>query len=311
MGPKVKHANTKTLYPWLGMGIDMSYKNPGLAVVWRESESKETWHCYGFLQMTRKHKHFSHPKLTLLPTIPKSYPCIARYAHIADQVVNVVQQWESKTGLRMQAAMEGYAFGAQDGHSSKLQELGGIIKYVCHVQCGLDIHILPPKRWKKYGTDLGGNAGKLATVQYMCTHGPCLDLLNILNQKVDANGEAPNPSQDIADACGILEAYQNLLLIGIDTGIKVKKKKSRVYAIPDPYADTTIPYADTTIPDANVKKTNTSTRKRRAKTSLHVSPQSSECSNDDSTDKSNDESNDEDSTDDSTESAQSDSDSTA
>jgi len=178
------------------IGLDPSLTSPGLAV-WLEN----TWFLYGF-RKTRD-VYFANDRviLKLLPPIPDtSFEDGFRFRFIMDQLCAIIKEC-SKDSL---VVMEGYAFDAVQGDDYKLLEFGGAFKTALDKlrtsPSDYPLSIVAPTRWKSMA--LGkGTATKRDTVEWMKTHGPCVDLMDIFHSNAQI---PPNPLQDIADACGIV-----------------------------------------------------------------------------------------------------------
>jgi hypothetical protein len=216
------------------IAIDLGIKSPAMGIWFDDGE----WFYYAFLSRIRKHAHFSHPQITLLPPIPKlsksakkdraakASMTMQKYRHITDHLVANIQQWQV-TEKEVRVIMEGYSFGSDSGNQFKMYELGGILKYRIETECHLPIVSYPPSRWKAWGVGKG-DADKAYIVEYMKTHGPCLDFCSIFQLTIPANRKVPTPVQDLGDVSGMILAYKAWLANpSLDKEIKKTRIKRR------------------------------------------------------------------------------------
>jgi Holliday junction resolvasome RuvABC endonuclease subunit len=184
------------------IGLDLSLVSPGVAVY---NTTSDTWALYGFAQRVREYgltKNHHTTSIVLLPPIPNSTSTTneERYEYIRHAIVDtILSPLRAETDVVI--GIESYAFGAKNaGSAYKLQELGGVLKHSLWTHYPhWSQETVPPGKWKKLTTG-NGRATKADVIAYVCTHGPCLPLLDLLGLAVTKNGDIPCPAQDLADA---------------------------------------------------------------------------------------------------------------
>lgn len=182
------------------IGVDMSLTSPGMCVLTDDSK----WDLYAFHQQekfraTSTFYQTGSVSITLLDTIPDAKSKdVVRYQHIVSQLCGIIAKLPGPRRL----IMEGYAFGADSANAFKLMELGGIFKVACSTLVE-EMIILPPTKWKRQATGFG-KADKIQTLDFMKTHGPCLDFMQLFGSHAKV---PPSPVSDLADACGLVLAF--------------------------------------------------------------------------------------------------------
>jgi Holliday junction resolvasome RuvABC endonuclease subunit len=208
------------------IGIDLSLKSPGITVL-ENSCNAQNWSLYGFHQHKKKYKDVKNPILTLFPAIPSAQESNnnMRYKHVSDHVCSIVAKYQKKYPHPddIRVVVEGYAFKKESAHSSKLMEECGILKYRLFYEHNITCQILPPTRWKKYGTGKGKRS-KLETA-IILRESTGIDLFQILGCK--EKEKLDHPLEDIYDSIGLVKAmlymdqYPHMV-----TQIKQKPKKN-------------------------------------------------------------------------------------
>ncbi len=213
------------------IGIDLSLQSPGVAVL--ETNSNK-WHLFGFHQHIRKFHDVHHDLITLFPQIPDATVSNnnERYKFVTDHILEIVQKFQTlyPNPNDLQVSIEGYAFKKNSAHASKLKELCGLLKYRLYFEYGVKCQILPPTKWKKYGTGKGIRS-KLETGQIIRAK-TGIDLFTIFG--IEEKEDVENPVEDIYDSMGIVFAskfmheYPHLIK---DTRTKKQKAKDEAKKI--------------------------------------------------------------------------------
>jgi Holliday junction resolvasome RuvABC endonuclease subunit len=193
------------------VGIDLSLSSPGLSIY--VFNTKQT---YAYFYPTRKKdvdrslildcswNEGTGFHLCPFKEVEKS-DLLDRYHRITTDIMDKINQHSScasNTNIRM----EGYAFDARSSSSSKLHELGGILKYKLHVS-GYVFEEIAPTRLKKWFTNTGR-----ATKEDMNKHFISIGFPNLLGIfEMNKCKGVPNPVQDIIDACALMQSFQNNL----------------------------------------------------------------------------------------------------
>ena len=174
------------------LGLDLSLTSPGIVTF---DGTHYRAHCYSPRKLVERHVDNFH--FYPVPDISK-LPLLDRYNHILTLITTAVGD---NVGT---AIIEGYAYGANSAGSSKLYELGGIVKHHLH-QLGWTIVVVAPTRVKKQFTG-NGRADKAIMYATFLERG-FPDLKKLIHSK--AKG-IPNPVQDVVDAVAlVLVASQN------------------------------------------------------------------------------------------------------
>ena len=178
------------------VGLDISLKSPGIAI---HDLNTDTWSLFCFAQRASDFTTVQSPQVHVLPAIPSTTKSnVERYEHIRKHLVdNILMKYREHEHVHVN--IESYAFGAKNsGSSYKLQELGGVLKHSLWIYFPTWTYsCIPPTQWKKR-TIGHGNATKSQVIEYVQTHGPCLDLCAAFG--VTANQKIPSPIDDLADA---------------------------------------------------------------------------------------------------------------
>lgn len=163
------------------IGVDLSLTSPALAVVWvppAPTPVPVAIEVHTFQQRKRETvgTHTVSPMLTVHvhPTIPTGeVPDVHRYVHIVTRLVDVVKTvatavcGDPETPVPVDVTIEQYAFGTQSAHTYKLQELGGVFKYVLYSRFGaartVRVQTVAINRWKAQVES--GRASKFQVVQ--------------------------------------------------------------------------------------------------------------------------------------------------
>ena len=205
------------------IGIDLSLTSPGIACF---NTNTHKWHMYAFLQHKQKHRLFKHEAITLWPQIPG--PEVVdnlRFEHIITHIIAMIQMLKSESSVSV--CLEDYAYDTNSGNDFKIYELAGILKYHLYTKCGItSVPKIAIGRWKKLSCDYG-HATKSDVVTFMCTHGPKLDFLTLLDQKVGADDKIPSPTQDLCDSAGIVLALLYLIEHPAEKLNPAKKKNKK------------------------------------------------------------------------------------
>ena len=181
------------------IGLDMSLCSPAMAI-YRQGQG---WNLFAFAQRVREAKHFRHPKIKLFPSIPNTEELdVVRYNHILRHLFSVIDAYDAS---KINLFIEGYAYQAEPGHSSKLYELGGALRHGL-LQRSIPFTVLAPTEWKKGAFGKGfATKSDIVTLVKESPNGPQLDLVALFGVKPE-----DCPVQDLADACGIvLSQLQN------------------------------------------------------------------------------------------------------
>ena len=148
-------------------------------------------------------------RLHELPRIPgPESGDVERYDFIADALLQGIQSRLPSTPCTIRFVVEHYAFSKSSAFAYKLQELTGIVKYVCLKAlrlCGhqVSLHTVPSTAWKR-NVVAKGNATKQDVLAHVCRRYP--EFTGIANQLLGAAGAVvPHPLQDICDAVCIAE----------------------------------------------------------------------------------------------------------
>lgn len=198
------------------IGIDLSLKSPGLAIY---NVKKKIIKCYFFPQRKRETGiTIDHTiglrilgknekiKFQISPFPNGHIPqhcLITKYKTISE---NIIQAIDSETiGIDkhcVRITLEGYAFNARSSSSSKLHELGGILKYLLHYN-KYEFREIAPTKLKKTFSGKGNADKELMYYTFLKTGFPdLLDPFGFVNCK-----GIPNPIQDIVDAIAIILSF--------------------------------------------------------------------------------------------------------
>ena len=224
------------------VGLDMSVRSSGCAI---HDRLTDMWYLCAFAQNKQEEQFYyatSRASVTLFPKLPQESSTVMhdleRYLHIKKHFVKFLCDHitpDLRTRPFTCVNIEAYAFPKPEeaGHSYKLHESCGIVKYELFL-AGFDwFEPIVCSSWK--ADVIGhGRATKLDVVQFMKTHGPCLDILTLFGYdettlRVDAakgDKKVPCPCQDLCDAPAIaMKVY---------TDKKTAKKRSIAALEPTP-----------------------------------------------------------------------------
>lgn len=209
----------------LFVGIDLSVRSSGLAL-YSPSEKK----IWTYFYATRK-KDISRTYQSVcswqgntafsteaFPRQLSDMPLIEKYTQVTSDIIHTIQRHMVDRDAVF-IRMEGYAFGARSSSSSKLHEIGGILKYRIHEK-GYEMEELPPTSLKKHFTGLG-NASKCEMYNRFVELGFPMLMSEFGFTEIDSDkGDIPNPIQDVVDACALVSSM-------LDTEPSPSKKRKR------------------------------------------------------------------------------------
>lgn len=188
------------------VGLDLSLNSPGMV---RYTPDSQTIHAL-FYPTRRKDltRNTSLPStwqgrtvFTLVPAPVELTHCttLQKYNRIAQDILTLVH---SHAPERTHIRLEDYAYNMLSSSTSKLHELGGVVKHVLF-QAGYILQDVSPSSVKKSFTGHGR-----ATKEQMYTsflHHGFPDILREFDMQ-ECKG-IPNPVQDIVDACALLASF--------------------------------------------------------------------------------------------------------
>jgi hypothetical protein len=219
------------------IGIDMSFRSPGLAI---HDLTQNKWYVYAFAQFKREENTFyckDNTTVRLFDQIPHSksekkkaalikpkkkqhedgklLKNVQRYNHIVAHFTEAIHQhvpaeWRE---VHSRVNFEEYVFqqdARKRGNNFKLAEIAGSIKLALYQLGFRNIEPIVASSWKRQVVG-HGHCAKLHTVQFMRTAGPCVDFLGLCNYSDESlkwdnlhkEYEVPSPAQDMADACAV------------------------------------------------------------------------------------------------------------
>lgn len=124
-----------------------------------------------------------------------------QYHTIVNDIISKLKQFKN-TGSNMKIRLEGYAYGMHSSSSSKLIELGGILKYELFLN-NMPYESIPPTVVKKIFTGHGtSKKHDMYNTFVQCGFPKLLHIFNLTHCK-----NIPNPIEDIVDSCAIVSSF--------------------------------------------------------------------------------------------------------
>ena len=187
------------------IGLDMSISSPAMCII-----TADVTTLVGFCQRKREEQmsesqEINGTHMMLLPRIPNANEeknDMVRYNHIVDNIMNAMGLLTGNYRNIRVVYIEDHAYGAEGGHSTKLHELVGIMKYELYRK-SIRFEVIGISRWKKYTTGKG-NSKKPDVLRWAEGHLGINNILNIYGLRMSSNGcNVPHPVEDMCDALGI------------------------------------------------------------------------------------------------------------
>lgn len=180
------------------IGLDLSLNSPGISLQTQEGK------IISYFVPQRKRERALHFKSTKIEIHPlygysKEFSSVEKYSWIWEQLHVILQKYEFK---HIHVAIEGYAYGKNTGHSHKLAELGGVIRYQLH-QHQIPYTVFAPSKVKKEWTGKG-NANKIQMHEALIAK-QFPNLLHIFQIKSKTNIK---PVEDITDSIALLHCIK-------------------------------------------------------------------------------------------------------
>lgn len=206
------------------VGLDLSLCSPGLAMYCCGGQ-RTSWTLACIAQRKREHKLDAvslSDNVTLMvkpPLTGTETSDVVRYLHI-ENVLKTLMSTPVANGHvvtdddDVTFVIENYAYAAANqGHSYKLHELGGVIKTYIH-RCWpkATVVILSPGTWKKFFVG-NGHATKHNVLTSVNALFGGIDIMHVFGLAMGPNDAVPTPVQDLCDAVGLVQAVTMPLTI--------------------------------------------------------------------------------------------------
>jgi len=190
------------------IGIDLSLNSPGMSIY---IENENTVYAYYFptrvkdinRRLDTRIKWNSNARFLLCPFHKQNQavPLLDRYHSISSTLVGTILK-HSKNNNKVRIRMEGYAFGCKSSSTSKLHELGGILKYQLYLN-GFSVEEISPTSLKKRFSNCGRSSKSNMYEKFLEKGFPMLKE----TFEMEKCKNVPNPVQDIVDSCALMESF--------------------------------------------------------------------------------------------------------
>jgi hypothetical protein len=191
----------------LVVGFDLSHCSPAMTLYFTRTK---TWESYAFAQRLREEGFQYKTKsasVRLLPYFKKIKEDVKKHVFVSDGLMRTLNQRVASNKISkgdVDITIEDYVFsrGKQKGNH-QLHEVGGIIKYLLETNGYYHVSAVRPDDWKRVVIHKS-RAKKDEVVTYITSHGPCINMNDILHLDVCPDGSIKVPAQDLADSAAIV-----------------------------------------------------------------------------------------------------------
>lgn len=179
------------------LGLDLSLTSPGIVIL-----QEGVYYVY-FFPIRKREMNFvfdsdSFKINSMNVMIADQITTFHKYEVICSCISDLIDKHEVNHVI-----IEGYSYQSQSSSMSKLYELGGIVRYMCHTK-KVAITEIAPTRVKKLFSSSGRSDKKDMYTSFIAKGFP--PLLAIF--KVEKCKDIPNPVQDIVDAVALLHCVK-------------------------------------------------------------------------------------------------------